>query len=228
MTAVKITARNIMFTKPTKYGWDLNLGLILGDNRNYVIDTGVGTSSVRPILEYIGADKKPIVVINTHWHWEHVWGNWCFEDAIIISHPICRELVDKHWDDEVKRNAEHVIASDVRKKLPTLVFQDKLYFPDDGVSIFHSPGHTEDCISVYDEQDKVLHAGDNIGDTNEMILPEIDTDFTTFKRLIELYDKYDFDICISGHNKPQDKDVLERMSVALRKKMGKQNNGGGS
>lgn len=215
MRPVKITDRNIMFTKPTLYGFDLNLGLILGENRNYVIDTGVGLGSVKPILEYIGDDKKPIVVVNTHWHWDHVWGNWCFKDSVIISHSICRTLVDKRWDEDLKKNSQHVIASEVRKKLPNLVFEDKIYFPDDGIIIFHSPGHTEDCISVYDEKDRVLHAGDNIGDTDEIIVPEIDTDIETFRQLIRQYGEYDFDICISGHNKPQARDVLARMEAGL-------------
>lgn len=226
MKSIKITDRNIMFYKPTIYGFDLNLGLLLGKNRNYIIDTGVGGSSVQPILDYIGSDKKPIVVINTHWHWDHVWGNWCFEDSLIISHSICRELTDKHWDESIERNAEHVIEGDVRKKLPNLVFEDKLYFPDDGVSVFYSPGHTEDCISVYDEKDKLLYAGDNTGDTNDEILPEIDTDLETFKKLINLYDTYDFDVCISGHNKPQGKDVVERMNSALYECIRKQTKGG--
>ena len=215
MKAVKITDRNIMFHKPTLYGFDLNLGLILGENRNYVIDTGIGRSSVQPILDYIGSDKKPIVVVNTHWHWDHMWGNWVFKDSLIISHPLCRALADKHWDEYVEKYAEHITEGGVHKKLPSLVFESSLYFPDDGISIFHSPGHTEDCISVYDERDRILHAGDNIGDTNEFIVPEIDTDVETFRRLIALYGRYDFDVCISGHNKPQGRDVLERMEEAL-------------
>ena len=226
MKAVKITGRNIMFTKPTMYGWDLNLGLLLGDNRNYVIDTGVGRSSVWPVLDYLGNDKKPIVVINTHYHWDHVWGNWCFPGATVISHSLCRVLIDKHWDEDLEQNKQHVIDGDVHKKLPDLVFLDKLYFPDDGVSIFHTPGHTKDCISVYDERDRVLYAGDNIGDTDEEILPVIDTDPGTFNRLISLYDTYDFDVCISGHNKPQGKDVVGRMDVALYEYVKKQNEGG--
>ena len=215
MRAVKISERNIMFTKPTVYGWDLNLGLILGDKRNYVIDTGVGLSSVQPILDYIGDNKKPIAVINTHWHWDHVWGNWLFENSLIISHSLCPKLIDKTWDEYVEKNSQHVLAGHVKKKLPNLVFEDKLYFCDDGVEIFYSPGHTEDCISVYDQRDKILHAGDNIGDTDEVIVPEIDTDLETFEKLLALYSKYDFDICISGHNKPRKKDVISRMSLAL-------------
>ena len=215
MKAVKISDRNIMFFKPTIYNFNLNLGLILGNNRNYIIDTGVGSGSVKPILDYIGDDKKPIVVINTHWHWDHIWGNWVFKDSMIISHSICRILANRHWDEDIKKHAKHIADGEVHKKLPNLVFEDKLYFPDDGISIFHSPGHTADSISVYDEIDKVLHAGDNIGDTDDIIVPHIDTDLETFKKLISLYGGYDFDICISGHNKSQGKDVLSRMDAAL-------------
>jgi len=224
MKAVKITDRNIMFFKPTIYEWDLNLGLILGKNRNYIIDTGVGSGSVKPILDFIGGDKKPIVVVNTHWHWDHIWGNWVFKDSVIISHSICRALADKHWDEDVEKNAQHVIDGEVYKQLPNLVFENKLYFPDDGISIFHSPGHTADCISVYDEIDKVLHAGDNIGDTNDAIVPHIDTDLETFIELIALYEKYDFEVCISGHNKTQGRDVLARMASELYKSWNNQVN----
>ena len=226
MKAIKITNRNIMFTKPTIYGWDLNLGLILGEHRNYIIDTGAGSKDVQPILDYLVNNEKPIVVIITHWHWDHVWGNWCFADNIIISHSLCREFVDKHWDEEIEKNTEHVVAGTVHKKLPNLIFEDKLYFPDDGISIFHSPGHTEDCISVCDEVDRILYAGDNIGDTDDEIIPVIDTDLETFQKLIDLYGTYDFDVCISGHNKPQDKGLIERMRSAFDEHARKHTKGG--
>ena len=78
MKPIKISNRNIMFTQPMEKTYDLNLGLILGAKYNYIIDTGLGSGSVAPILEYIGSDTKPIIVVNTHYHWDHVWGNWVF------------------------------------------------------------------------------------------------------------------------------------------------------
>ena len=203
-----------MFSQPMTKDYDLNLGLILAKNRNYVIDTGLGSGSVVPVLEYIGNSPKPIIVINTHCHWDHIWGNWVFENSLIISHALCRELEDKHWDDVLKENSKSV-DGEVRKCLPNLVFERGLYFPDDGIKVFHSPGHTADCISVFDEAGKVLYAGDNIGDTEENIVPYIDTDPVIFQSLIETYRKYDFDICISGHNKPQPKSILALMESSL-------------
>ena len=214
MKPIKITNRNIMFTQPMTPAYALNLGLILGIKHNYIIDTGFGSGSVTPILEYIGNDAKPIIVINTHYHWDHIWGNWVFKNNLIISHTTCRELEEKFWDDDLQKNSEY-IDGDVHKCLPNMVFDKSLYFPDDDISIFHTPGHSADCISIYDAVDKVLYAGDNIGDTEDEIVPWIDTDIETFQRLIETYKQYDFNHCISGHNKPQKKAVLARMEFAL-------------
>jgi glyoxylase-like metal-dependent hydrolase (beta-lactamase superfamily II) len=68
---------------------------------------------------------------------------------------------------------------------------------------------------VYDEIEKVLYAGDNIGDTEDEIVPYISTDLETYKKLIETYKNFDFDICVSGHNKPQPKSVLAKMEEVL-------------
>jgi len=194
--------------------YDLNLGLILGSRNNYIVDTGLGSGSVAPILDYIGDDGKPIIVVNTHFHWDHIWGNWVFASSPIISHATCRELADSCWDEALRENAGYV-DGEVHKCLPNMLFEGCLHFPDDDVSIFFSPGHSEDCISIYDAVDKVLYAGDNIGDTEDAIVPWIDTDMETFQSLIELYKRYDFDVCISGHNKPQNKSILARMEASL-------------
>ena len=210
-----------MFTQPMGEHYDLNIGLILGNKHNFIIDTGLGSGSVKPIIEYIGSDNKPIIVVNTHCHWDHIWGNFMFENNLIIGHPLCRELQDKHWDDEVKKN-ESSIDGKVRKCLVNTTFEGTLHFPEDEITIFTSIGHSGDDISVFDSVEKVLYAGDNIGDTEKEIVPWISTDLETFQNLIDLYKKYDFEYCIAGHNKPQTKEVLARMEAALPEAWAKQ------
>ena len=214
MKPIKIAERNVLFTEPMGKEYLLNIGLIIGKQFNYVIDTGLGSGSVAPILEYIGNDKKPIIVVNTHCHWDHIWGNWMFRNGIIIAHAKCRELMDKHWEG-VLNGFGASKDGEVQKCLPNLVIEDRIVFPDDGVEIFFSPGHSEDCISIYDIFDKVLYAGDNIGDTEDNIVPYINTDMETFKTTIDLYAKYDFTTCVSVHNKPQGIDIVSLMDAAL-------------
>lgn len=47
-------------------------GAYIGKYFNYVIDTGVGSDSVAPFLDYMGADKKSIIVVNTHCHYDYL------------------------------------------------------------------------------------------------------------------------------------------------------------
>ena len=224
MKPTKITNRNIMFSQPMGETYSLNMGLIMGVCNNFLIDTGIGCGSVAPVLKYL-KDKdnsKPVIVINTHSCWDHVWGNWVFGNCLIISHKQCREDLKEHWDNVV-RELSHRIDGEVHKCLPNMTFESSMYFPEDGISLFHTPGHTPGDISVYDAIDKVLYAGDNIGDTQDEIVPWIGTDMETMRSTIDIFKKIDFEICISGHNKPQGYDVLARMEAALPEAWEKQN-----
>lgn len=214
MEAIKLTSKNIMFTEPMGSFYSLNIGLIIGKQYNYLIDTGIGSGSVQCIQEYLKDDSKPVVVINTHHHWDHVWGNHVFKDSIIVSHRLCRELLDEYWDVMIKENTTSVDGY-VEKCLPNLVFEEGISFPTDNIEVFFTPGHSTDCISIYDRDDKVLYAGDNIGDTKEVIVPYIDTDIEVMRRTIKKYEGYDFEICISGHNKPQTRNITTLMENAL-------------
>jgi len=221
MKITKITNRNTMFTQPVA-GWDglsLNMGLILGMHRNYLIDTNLGKNSVIPVIDYIGETNKPLIIINTHAHWDHVWGNHVFANNMIISHKNCRDELAKTWDEDFQKNA-HFADGEVHKCLPNVTFDSNLHFADDGIYLFHTPGHTTSCISIYDEAEKILYVGDAIGDEGENdidIIPYIYTTPDTMQATIETWKKFDFDLCVIGHNKPHKKDVLCTMESVLAK-----------
>jgi glyoxylase-like metal-dependent hydrolase (beta-lactamase superfamily II) len=210
MKITKVKNRGILFTFDG-YGWDLNLYLILGRKYNYIIDTGLGSDSVSPIKEYIKNDNKPIIVINTHYHWDHIWGNNEFKDRIIISHKLCRDLIEKNWEYMMERN-EKYISGEVKICLPNLVFENELYFPEDKIRLIYTPGHTDDSISIIDEEEKVLNVADNIGDTVEEIIPSIFGNKEDYIQSLEKYKRLYFDTCVSGHNVILKKDVFDIIS----------------
>ena len=82
--------------------------------------------------------------------------------------------------------------------LPNLVFDGSLYFPEDGVRVFYTPGHTVDCISVFDEVDRVLNAGDNIGDTMEELVPELKTEKAVYVKTLHMYQALDVGLCFGA------------------------------
>jgi len=94
------------------------------------------------------------------------------------------------------------------------VFENSLQFSEEGITIFHTPGHTEDCISIYDSIDKVLYIGDNFG-VSDGIAQLWTKDIQASQCLIETYKQYDFDICIPSHSNPQTRKIITLLEIAL-------------
>ena len=207
MEIKKIKTRSVLFTYMVS-DWELNLHLIKGNRYNYIIDTGLGSLSVEPIKEYIMHDEKPIIVVNTHYHWDHIWGNDSFQDNMIISHKLCRELIESKWDEMMGKSMKY-INGDAKICLPNVVFDHELYFPEDKIKMIYTPGHTIDSISVIDEEDKLINMGDNVGDTLEEIVPSIFSEKEIYRNTLLRYQGMDFDTCISGHNMVLGRDVVE-------------------
>lgn len=213
MDIEQVKKRNIIF----KYNiaeWDLNIHLIMGSKYNYVVDTGLGSLSVEPVIAYLKNSRKPIIVINTHYHWDHIWGNNAFSDCTIISHKLCRELTSTKWDEMIGKKSQFM-RGDVQIHLPSLIFEDMVYFPDDGIRVFHTPGHTIDSISVLDEEDGVINVGDNIGDSFDEIMPSLETSKDVYIKTLLKYKGLDFDTCVSGHNVTCGKDVFDTILKAF-------------
>ncbi len=210
MKIKKIKNRSILFTNSIPSGWDLNVQLIMGDKYNYIIDTGLGSLSIAPIKEYIKHDNKSIIVINTHHHWDHIWGNSSLENYIIISHKLCREMIELNWEDMMHKNKKH-LHGEAEMYLPNLTFEKELYFPEDKIRLIYTPGHTIDSISVIDEMEKVINVGDNIGDSIDDIIPSIYCEKNEYINTLLKYRDMDFDTCISGHNIILEKQVIEKI-----------------
>jgi len=207
MKITKVRNRNVMFTVPECANGIVNMAVILGKKHNFIIDTGIGGDCAQAMLDYISDDSKPIIVINTHGDWDHMAGNWVLEDKVIISHALAYEQMDKVWDQQIQwaKENDRYFEGEIRKCLPNLVFEGSMCFPEDGIRLFHTPGHTTGCISIYDAVDKVLHTGDSWG--NEP---------AELQHQIEAYQQCDFETCISGHSGPHSKEkIFEWLATAL-------------
>jgi glyoxylase-like metal-dependent hydrolase (beta-lactamase superfamily II) len=213
MPVQQLKGRTVWFTQKTP-AWNVNFQLILGDRHNFVVDTGVGSQSMEPVKEWIANHPKPLVVVNTHHDWDHVWGNGALPATVIVAHKLCGEYLSENWDKILQENAQHALGT-VVKSLPTLVFDREIYFPEDGVRIFHTPGHTADSISVLDEKDGILNVGDNIGMTKEAILPYLHCGKEVYRPTLALYQSLGFDTVLSGHNVALGREVFDEIELKL-------------
>lgn len=77
--------------------------LVEGTERAVLLDTGLGFERIRPVAERL--TRQPITVANTHYHFDHVGGNWEFDDIAIhqLGAPLIaveppREVLDAYID----------------------------------------------------------------------------------------------------------------------------------
>lgn len=203
----RIKSRGVLFTYKPSDEWDLNIYLIMGSKYNYIVDTGLGSLSIAPVRDFLRDSTKAVLVINTHHHWDHIWGNGSLKESAVIAHKRCKELMEAKWQDMLNKNVQYCDGS-VEMRLPDMIFDNELYFPEDKVRIIYTPGHTIDSVSVLDEEDKVLHVGDNIGDSLDEILPSLYCEENLYKETLFKYQALDFDTCLSGHNVVLGKEII--------------------
>lgn len=185
-----------------------NAYVINGDKASYVIDTGFGSETANELLRHCrpGLD---IFVINTHFHWDHVWGNAFFPDSKVVCHARCKESMYRSWERMERENGRYK-RGEIKLAPPALTFDSKLELHGE-VFLFHSPGHTDDCIGIHFPADSALFVGDNFGDTDAQLLPELECSREVFLSSLNDYRKCEADRFLSGHNEEKRTGILEAM-----------------
>jgi len=147
--------------------------VILGSEHAILLDTGMGVGDIRAEAENI--TRLPISVVNTHWHYDHIAGNYQFEDVWAFDDDfevrkieegfsnaefgyrmgpewICRPLPngygpDNYWGrpSKVTRRLKHLEEIDLGGR--TLV-------------VHHTPGHSPGGLCLVDRQERLLFSGD--------------------------------------------------------------------
>lgn len=197
-----LTHAGIGFTAFTRSleAYDVSWFLLERDRRCYLIDTGCGPLDMLSVQEAVRRAGKPLVVVNTHFHWDHVWGNCMFPEAPVVAHERCRRRMREEWTPQVEQN-RRMMAGDATLRLPDVCFNDRLSFPEDGILLFHTPGHTDDSISVWDTERRLLIAGDNL--ERPLVYVE-DPDLDAYRRTLAAYIALDAKTILAAHAWPLD------------------------
>jgi cyclase len=141
-------------------------GVVVGPQWAVVIDTLAmpeETLGIRDFIEH-ELDLQVRYVINTHYHADHSWGNCYFPTATVIAHSRCRDLLIERGIPSLENvRKQNPSFKQTRIVLPQLVFSQgtlNLKVGKKNLAITPSTGHSDDGISVFVEEDRVLFAGD--------------------------------------------------------------------
>ena len=142
-------------------------GAILTKDGVILIDTLYFPEETKAIKEFLEERQglKIRYVINTHYHADHTQGTYLFPEAQIVSHAMCRELLNSTGRAGLaEAQAQMPELEEVQIVLPELVYKEgvlNLYVGGKTVQLHHMPGHSFDLTGVYVVNNQILFASDN-------------------------------------------------------------------
>ena len=219
MQIQKIGKRGTMFSFDFEFNNEpisVRVYVIDAPGRRYVFDTALGPGAIQQVADHFGPDfwEKPLLVVNSHGHFDHFWGNCAFKDHLIVAHSLCREEILKPVRAQFLHENPGFQMGKVAIVPPILTFDERLVFPDDQVEFIHTPGHSRDGISGLDHGDGVLLVGDNVGLPIPSLYPGVPLD--RYIQTLEYYLKLEMPTIIASHCGAVAPEVLEDHLVYLK------------
>jgi glyoxylase-like metal-dependent hydrolase (beta-lactamase superfamily II) len=199
--------------------------LVEGEERAILFDTGMGIANIRE--EVMALTERPITVVNSHSHWDHVGDNYRF--PLIAIHYAEAHLL-----------REGVSTQELRQEMrwemflqpPPVGFDPSQYkvspsraslLLDEGspldlgkrtLTVLHTPGHSPGSICLLEEKEGLLFSGDTAyAGVLYAQLPESDFDLyrQSMERLATLVPQ--LSLLLPGHNvTPLDPAILIDMA----------------
>lgn len=185
---------NAVITKIDDFTWQFTekfLGenvycyLLIGKEKALLIDTAYGFTDIASAVKEL--TDLPLIVVNTHGHFDHITGNYRFPDAYL--HIKDHDLYRKHTDQKYLESLFEGIIGGIKGKAAVLAYRNRLVsmldhrvpdvlsLPECGyfelgerrVEIIETPGHTQGSVSLLDTKNGWLFSGDTCGDVGMLL-----------------------------------------------------------
>jgi glyoxylase-like metal-dependent hydrolase (beta-lactamase superfamily II) len=175
---------------------DINCYLFVGKDKALLFDTGLGLGNIKELIT--GFIKLPIIVLNSHTHYDHISGNYLFDSIVGLSTDYSKAntkgmshetLLSFYKQAYIFSNSLLSCISPDYFIHPFLVNGfvndgEKIELGELTLEIIKTPGHSPDGICLFDKADSLLFSGDIINKgTLFLHLPE--SDFNDFSNSIE-------------------------------------------
>ncbi len=219
----EIATNLFVFCEPRHYE-NTTVSLIIGSQKAALIDTGCGIGNLHKAVEEV--TDKPVIVINTHTHPDHLGSNYQFDEIAMFDHPLSHRVAEVGISHQILKTeilAESLVIKPWPRDFDASSFAvppfkvnhwlkdgDRLNLGVRDLEVIHTPGEAADHICLLDRADRILFCGDILlhgpvwthlegGSLKDLI--------TSYRRLMGYFD--DFDYLMPGHNEPWfDKDLL--------------------
>ena len=145
--------------------------LIVGTKQALLFDTGMGIGNIKAVVARL--TSRPIVVLNSHTHDDHVGGNWQFPFIYGMDTAFTRANAKGSRKDAQAEITKDQLCGTLPKGFDPAKYSTKPWkislFVHNGfkvnlggrtIEIISTPGHTPDSISLIDRANGLLFTGD--------------------------------------------------------------------
>ena len=207
------------YVQPDGSWWINNTGFLRGSDMVVSIDTCSTERRTRAYLDAITAvaGEVPRVLVNTHHHGDHTYGNCLLPFATIIGHERCREEIlatgIAHYDGLF----DPVQWGELTAAPPFVTFTDELnlYVGDLRVELRHlsDAAHTTNDVVAWVPERGVLFSGDLVfnGGTPFVVMGSVAGALEALERIRELAPA----VIVPGHGAPCGLDAVEACASYL-------------
>lgn len=149
--------------------------LFVGANKCLLFDSGMGIGNIKKEVEKI--TKLPVIVINSHCHFDHIGGNTLFTEIVLFNSEFSKSIsVDGYANKELKE----YLAKQLFTQLPprgfssddynikpfkhSKLFKNKTVFEIEPFvfEVISTPGHSPDSICLFEKTKSLLLTGDTL------------------------------------------------------------------
>ncbi len=219
----EIASHLYVFYEPRHYEGTI-VNLVIGEHKAALIDTGCGMGNLRAAVEAI--TDKPVMVINTHTHPDHLGSNRQFDEIVMFDHPLSHQVSEKGIDHRILE--KEILAENLVTKPWPIGFDrgsfsipafhvshwlrdgERMSLGGKDLEVIRTPGEAPDHICLLDRADRVLFCGDILlhgpvwthlegGSLADLV--------KSYRKLMNYFNE--FDRLMPSHNEPWlDKDLL--------------------
>jgi glyoxylase-like metal-dependent hydrolase (beta-lactamase superfamily II) len=214
----------ISLVNPVYTNDPLNIYLILGTHTALLVDTGCGLFPLKPIIDKLIVNRK-LVVLNTHFHWDHPLGNVEFGEVYIhetevnrVSKPYDISYFEESPNEIVKIYAAQDFLIPPADTIKPLQDGDTFDLGEIEVEIIHCPGHSPGSICILTSKNELFTS--DVAYYGDQFLPKrekFSIVLNTLSKLIKLCEKQDITELYPSHRRyPCDKSLLVDLYNGIR------------
>ena len=191
--------KNLYFY-PEKGMMDCNT-YVIKDSLSLLIDPGLNEFLPELLrdMQQDGIDPKTIkIIMNTHLHGDHSWGNEAFKQA--SGAEILLPAVQKQLGEAATTQAAKFFGvPDSKFSEDRVISQDRLSLGETEIEIIPAPGHSPESVCYYYRQEKALICGDVIFNQNTGRVDLPGGSAEQLKQSIEKLAKLEVEYLLPGH-----------------------------